>query len=122
MWTYTQKDGSLLHDGVLIGTGYSGHGPGVDNPALESVPNEGPIPAGLYEIGAPTNTQDHGPFVLPLTPDAGDQLYERFGFLIHGDKIGHVGEKIASEGCIVLSYPLRAKIWTSGDHQLRVIA
>ena len=122
MWTYEQSTGNLLHDSSQIGVGYSGHGPGVNNPALESIPDEGPIPEGLYEIGHPVNTTSHGPFVMPLTPDSSNEMHGRSGFLIHGDEVSHPGEELASLGCIVLSHPLRSQIWTSGDHQLRVIS
>jgi hypothetical protein len=59
---------------------------------------------------------------MPLTPDPTNVMQGRGGFLVHGDEIAHAGEHLASEGCIVLSYPLRSQIWMSNDHQLRVIS
>ena len=38
MWTYSQNTGDLLDPkGNKVGTGYSGNGPGLNNPAMESV-------------------------------------------------------------------------------------
>jgi hypothetical protein len=39
---------------------------------------------------------------------------------MHGDSIAHPG--CASEGCIIMGQKIRQQIWTSGDHQLRVVA
>ena len=55
MWTYSQATGQLSKNGVLIGTGYSGAGlsmaTGRNNPVMQAIPNQGPIPVGLYLIG-----------------------------------------------------------------------
>jgi len=101
--------------------GYSGFGAGKNNPALEYEPNIGPIPRGLYQIGAPEDPDGgpHGPFVLPLTPDPANQMFGRSGFLIHGDSVLHPGT--ASRGCIILDDAIREQIAASGDDQLQVI-
>ena len=45
MLTYSQTTGEMRTAlGELLGTGYAGHGEGVNNPALQSVPDTGPLP------------------------------------------------------------------------------
>ncbi len=46
MWTYCQKTGELLQNGVLVATGYSGQGNGRNNPDLQEDHDVGPIPRG----------------------------------------------------------------------------
>lgn len=118
-----QKAGELWRfaDGVLtkVADGYSGHDAGRDNPAMESVPDAGPIPQGTYAIGDMRDTEAHGPCVMPLAMMAGDS-FGRAGFLIHGDSIAHPGQ--ASLGCIILPRPVRIQIGQSDDRVLRVVA
>lgn len=121
MWRYTQSTGALDHDGVPVGVGYSGHGPGVNNPVLQAVHDVGPIPCGLWHIGAPIDTTTHGPFVLPLTPMEGTETFGRSGFLMHGDEVAHAGEQLASLGCIILARAIREQVAASGDDVLEVV-
>ncbi len=123
MWTYKQQSGELIdRNGATVATGYSGHGDGVNNPAMQSIPDVGPIPQGVWTIGAPCDTEAHGPYVLTLTPAAGTDTFGRDGFLMHGDLIGQVGQFQASEGCIIMPPDIRHQVWNSGDHTLQVIA
>jgi hypothetical protein len=46
-WTYKQSTGELDHNGAAIGAGYSGHGAGLNNPAMQNVHDVGPIPREL---------------------------------------------------------------------------
>lgn len=46
-WTYAQETGDLQQDGKHISTGYSGANEGKNNPAMDNVPNVGPIPRRL---------------------------------------------------------------------------
>jgi hypothetical protein len=108
--------------GALLAIGYSGHGIGVNEVELESEPDVGPIPEGLYLIGAPVDTLKHGPYTLPLTPDAANVMYGRSDFAIHGDEIAHPGQHLGSLGCIILGRMNREVIWQSGDRQLNVVA
>ena len=122
MFTYEQSTGRFLDSsGNLLAEGYSGKGGGKNNPAMERVPDVGPIPAGLYHINPPIDTIEHGPFVLTLIPNEWNEMFDRGGFLIHGDSVEHPGE--ASEGCIVLPRPARERIAESlaGDNLLQVI-
>lgn len=119
MWTWQSATGELLQDDVIKGAGYSGHGEGYNNPALEDVHDVGPIPRGNWSIvGPPSDTTGHGPFVLRLEPFPGTQTFGRSGFLIHGDRKDAPGT--ASLGCICLSRVVREKVWNSGDHGLVV--
>lgn len=119
MWTYEQSTGRLLHDNERIAIGYSGAEDGKNNPALQDQHNVGPIPVGNYSIGAPVDTVTHGPYVLPLTPDAGNEMFGRAGFLMHGDSVVHPGT--ASQGCIIMPRMVREQVWNSGDNGLTVV-
>lgn len=120
MWTYRQTNGELIDpDGKTIAFGYSGRGAGKNNPNMQDVHNVGPIPQGLYIIGIPVDTEKHGPYFLPLTPDPENQMFGRSAFGMHGDNIVNPGT--ASEGCIIQSKLSRVTVWESGDHLLKVI-
>lgn len=121
MWQFSQSTGALRDaKGNLVATGYSGFGEGLNNPDAQAIPDVGPIPRGLWSIGYPRDTAEHGPFVMPLTPHEGTDCGGRCGFLIHGDSIEHAGEHVASRGCIILPPDTRRAIWESSDHILRV--
>lgn len=121
MWTFSQSDGRITKEGVgILATGYSGRDEAKNNSAMEQVKDRGPIPRGRYTIGPPRDTHTHGPYVLPLTPDADNEMWGRGEFLIHGDNIELPGR--ASEGCIILPRFARERIWESGDHDLQVVA
>jgi hypothetical protein len=110
--------------GELLGTGYAGHGAGVNNPALEAVHDTGPLPQGIYTINPPVNTTTHGPYVMWLTPDPLNQMFGRSGFGIHADEIANPGKQLASSGCIVMSGQAREAIWAAAQAdgcQLRVM-
>ena len=119
MWKYDQSSGNLDHDGTPVGAGYSGAGIYKNDPVAQNRHNEGPIPRGLYTIESPRDTQSHGPYVLPLTPDAGNDMEGRSGFLMHGDSVAHPGT--ASQGCIIMPRAIREQVWQSGDRALEVV-
>jgi len=120
MWTYAQKTGDLLLNGLRVGTGYSGFDNGKNNPSMQAVANLGPIPQGDWIIvGPPINTASHGPFVLRLEPANGTNLFGRSGFLMHGDSIETPGT--ASHGCIIMPRNIREQVWQSGDTALQVV-
>jgi hypothetical protein len=125
MLIYRQKSGELLRDSpagmVLLTTGYSGApGPTKNNPLAQHQSNLGPLPAGVYWVGEPHDTEEHGPFVLPLVPVTGTELFGRSGFLIHGDSIQRPGT--ASHGCIIIGRPFREQIAAHGDKLLAVVS
>jgi len=122
MWTYDSGSGEFHYpNGTLACSGYSGHGDGVNNPFLEDDPDVGPIPLGRYVIGEFLHSPKSGPMTAQLTPVAGTDDYGRSGFEIHGDEIGHVGQELASHGCIILPLQIREAIAASCDTDLEVV-
>ena len=120
MWTYRQLTGALDRDGVIAGSGYSGAAPlGRNNPQMQNVREVGPIPQGRYIIGRPFDSDDHGPFCLPLVADPENEMFERSGFLMHGDSKEHPG--CASKGCIIMPRDVREKVSYGGDSLLTVV-
>lgn len=118
MWIYSQSSGEITHDGLHIGTGYSGIGAGKNNPKAEALQGVGPIPTGIYTIGAPYTHQVLGPVTMNLDPVQGTVEFGRSDFRIHGDSTEHPGA--ASHGCIVLPPACRRAIAASPDRKLEV--
>jgi len=119
-WIYSQSTGHIENaDHSVSCTGYSGHGAGKNNPAMQEVHNVGPIPCGLYTCGNLQNTDKHGPNVRHLDPDPENQMFGRGGFLIHGDSIANPGK--ASEGCIIMPVDIRVSCVQTGD-EIEVVA
>ena len=122
MWSYSQTSGLFLRNGVRAGAGYSGFGAGKNNPAMQNVPDVGPIPVGLYDISGPYDVDmsgPHGPYIFKLNPHSDNQMFGRAGFLIHGDSISNPGT--ASKGCIILARNIRESIEKDLDWILQVI-
>lgn len=122
-WTYAQATGDLDHGPTYEGRGYSGHGPGVNKPALQNIVRVGPIPQGKWVIGAPRTDPHLGPLAFPLSPAPGTNAFGRSGFFIHGDN--SLMNETGSEGCIVLGRAIReviAAAVASGDNTLEVVA
>ena len=117
-WQYHQQTGKLTRNGRDVGVGYSGSAQGKNNPALEALPNVGPIPRGRYRISPPRLHPTKGPITMSLVPVNHGAL-GRTRFLVHGDSMSHPGS--ASEGCIVLSRSVRLIMATSGDTDLEVV-
>lgn len=118
-WTYSQSTGELRHNGASVGTGYSGAGlkasSGRNNPAMQHVPNQGPLPVGQYQIGASYSHPNRGPTSMNLTP-AGHNALGRSGFMIHGNNV----QNNASQGYIILGPSIRQQI-ASGNDQILVV-
>lgn len=119
MWTYRQARGLLTRDGSFEGTGYSGHGPGLNSPAMQHVIGVGPCPQGLYTIGHWHDEPHLGPCVAHLEPDASNEMFGRSALYIHGDN--KKGDQSGSDGCIVLGPFIRHAMKDSQDNQLQVI-
>ncbi len=115
-WAYSQTSGVIRHNMIDVGSGYSGFGEGKNNPAMEAVPNVGPIPQGRYQIGKAYKHPDLGPCTMNLTPVGGTTAFGRTLFRIHGDNLDHN----ASHGCIVLNRDIRLMIDASSDKELWV--
>lgn len=118
-WTYKQSTGELSLNGVVAGMGYSGAGTGMNNDAMQQVPNVGPIPLGSYTVGAPFTHPHAGPYTMRLTPRAGTNTFGRAGLMLHGDSRRHPGT--ASQGCIIENIGVRMRVWASQDHVINVI-
>lgn len=119
-WLYQQSTGNLSFNGEFVQRDYSGAATGKNNPAMQTVPDIGPIPRGTYDIGAPHTSPHTGTYTLNLTPGPGTNTFGRSAFRIHGDdSLHHPGT--ASEGCVIMSVTTRHRIWGSGDHTLEVV-
>jgi hypothetical protein len=111
--TYEQSTGLWkAGDGRVLAECYSGYSTGKNNPGDQNKIGLGPIPQGKYTLGTPQHTKPgetspHGPYVIPLTPDPGNTMFGRGGFLVHGDSIQSPGT--ASHGCVI---PLKGKVDT----------
>ncbi len=108
MWQYIQSTGTISRittPPIVSRVGYSGYGQGRNNHSMEAVPDIGPIPCGLYDIG-PSYTHIHlGPIVMNLTP-VGHDAHGRTLFRIHGDN----ATNDASHGCVIMPRPAREVI------------
>ena len=121
MWTYRQSTGELADaGGFIIASGYSGHALGLNNPAMQDVRDVGPIPQGLWSMGSPFDSPTHGPFAIALIPHLDTVTFGRDEFLMHGDEVDHIGDRLASRGCIIMPPEARREVWASGDHVLSV--
>lgn len=113
VFTYNVYWGALYGaDGKLVGFGYSGQPSFLNNPDAEQYPAQGPLPRGLYKLQGPLNDPKLGPHVFKLVPDAGNKMFDRSGFFVHGDnaKVNHS----ASEGCIIMPITVRS-LFANGD-------
>ena len=119
-WFYVQRTGALFHGAKWIVTGYSGHGEGLNNPAMQGVQAIGPLPVGTYAIAPARTSKRLGPVVLDLLPDANNEMFGRSLFRIHGDN--SKGDRSASDGCIILPRNVREFIDASQDKVMVVVA
>lgn len=120
MWIYFSNSGRLYDPtGKVVGNGYSGHGPGVNNQAMEAVHDFGPIPRGAYTIGQFFDDPEKGPIVAHLIPCPATDTFGRSGFMLHGDNAA--GDHSASRGCIIMPRAVRAQVQFSPVKDLRVM-
>lgn len=121
-WVYVQRTGSLYGpDGKKLGAGYSGHGAGMNNPAMQTARAVGPCPAGAYTVGPARDPIDHlGPVAMPLMPAATNEMFGRSAFFMHGDNAA--GDHSASDGCLIFPHDIRQAVDDSDDDHLRVVA
>lgn len=102
---------------IQVGTGYSGLGSALDDPAAKYERKKGPIRRGAWLIGKQRNhklADGHGTLTaaMPLTPAPGNQT-DRKDFWIHGDTAAH--NQTSSQCCI------RDEIAASSDRRLQVV-
>lgn len=130
MFSFSQSSGKLWRPGWTAADhfeafGYSGYsslpwplpaqyqgkilpGEGRNIPNMQEVHDIGPLPRGIYTIGAPYDHPKLGPITFDLAPDAGVKLYGRSLFRIHPD--GKVNPGTHSHGCICASHSARIYI------------
>ena len=120
MWIYEIVNGRLSRDNALLTSGYSGASGSVNDPTKTNLGFVGPIPEGQYTMAQPVDTEEHGPYAIALIPDPANQMFGRYGFMMHGDSLQHPGQ--ASDGCIIIARFAREYCWNSEDHQLKVVA
>lgn len=118
-WYYSVHGGTVSHNDLDKGHGYSGIGPGLNNHNFQADHDIGPIPQGKWKIGTAFDHPHLGPCVMHLNPEEGTETFGRSGFFIHGDNSKH--NHTASHGCIVLDPQLRELISKSTDRVLEVI-
>ena len=126
---YSQSKGSMCDatdekNPRILGRGYSGHPPFVNDPCAEALKARGPIPRGKYRVSHPWNHVRLGSVAMFLEPVDPAAMKGRSGFFIHGDN--SYGNNTASHGCIILSRKIRDEIATlrsvaKGDLILEVI-
>ncbi|MDU6412011.1 MAG: DUF2778 domain-containing protein [Yersiniaceae bacterium] len=116
-WIYHQRSGEIYHNSLYMGKGYAGRMTNKNNPDRQQVKGLGPLPRGRYKITA--NTHSKGPYTLVLEQIEG-ATFGRSAFRIHGER-RRPPTGWASEGCIILEYPIREKIWKSKDYMLEVV-
>lgn len=117
-WIYRQTTGEMARaaDGEIVSVGYSGHGAGVNNSALQNVPFVGPCPQGFYLIGDLYDSLTHGKSTRKLIPVEGTNTFGRDDLEEHGDEVTHPGQHLASLGCII--QPLATRIENAGILQV----
>ena len=131
-WIYVQSTGQLMYQPPAaqgggppqsIGSGYSGIPLASNNGALESLPGIGPIPVGNYTIGAQqtivTNAGHQLPGAMRLTPEPGQFIWGRDGFIIHGSN--DYQNRTGSNGCPIFTPNIRNQIGNSPDKRFVVI-
>ena len=126
-WKYNQATGQLTRpDGAKAGFGFAGQGQGLNNPAMESVVNTGPLPKGEYTMTQWMEAHPSlGLCVIQLEPASTNQMFGRSAFFIHGtSNLTTRGLNVflrSSEGCICYGdCTSRRGIWNSGDRILKV--
>jgi Protein of unknown function (DUF2778) len=122
-WIYVQKTGQLLDDeGKEVAVGYAGHGEGKNNPAMEGVHNTGPLPCGLYIMEDPRDRPHCGRFAISLRPHLDNRMFGRNDFYVHGEKLPPAKPGEASNGCPIIDFTTRKRMWESGDHYFSVVS
>lgn len=127
-WVYSQSTGQLTYvspgeNSTYIGTGYSGHGEGVNNPSMQHVPNIGPVPQGSYTMGPQQNIVTRSgrrlPGAMRLIPNPANQMHGRSGFLLHGPREND--QRNSSNGCPIFNREIRNQMGNSGDNCFEVV-
>jgi hypothetical protein len=129
MWTYEIPTGILLDpSGVKEDTGYSGHPPHVNDVNAIGIEGVGPLPPGNYTFAQLIEDDpETGKYTIVLVPDVATRAYiislhrDPDSFRMHGDLIGHAGQDLASDGCLIFILQTRMTGWGSPDHALQAV-
>lgn len=120
MWTYHIPTGNINRpDGSLLTVAYSGHGAGLNNPAMCGVPDVGPIPPGPYTLSPFFTHPRLGVLVARFMPKPGNTECGRSGCDLHGDN--KYMDYTASDGCVVADHDARLEISQSTDTDWMVL-
>jgi hypothetical protein len=123
VFTYVQSSGAIRNEeGAFVGAGWAGNGTGKNNPDAEDQHDIGPLPCGLYSVGAWEEDHPHlGPIVAHLEQIEGE-TFGRSGFYIHGPAVESTRYGQESKGCIVVPRTTRLVIKSLSPDQIRVVA
>lgn len=129
MLIYSQSTGIMTLNGEQVAQGWAGndgrpgvnpdHVHGYNNPDAQAISCIGPLPQGIYNIGAWGTHPVLGANSAPLTQVEGD-TFGRDGFLIHGPEAADPAN--SSEGCIVIPHDQRMAVMGTGETQVQVVA
>lgn len=103
---------------ALVGHGYSGAAGFANKQSEEAKVAKGPIPRGMWRLGAAFRHVRLGEVAIPIHPLEGTNTFGRTAFYIHGDNRAANGT--ASSGCIILPRDARDFIARSGVRTLEV--
>ena len=125
MMTYAIKDHVwTMPDGTQY-SGHAGHGYGLNNPDAIQEVGVGPLPPGLYNLGPWQDGSLYGPswarlgpLISRLYPDAGNEMYGRNDFAIHGGNGSN--PPTDSDGCVIMQHNDRQAVCDSGEPQVTV--
>lgn len=118
-WFYEQRTGRIWRNNEpVLATGYAGAPGAVNDPAKQRIKNTGPLPRGVYTILPAITHPRLGPIAMKLEPFAGNEMFDRDDFWIHGDNSAM--NRTGSMGCPVLGRQARATINRSTDKTLVV--
>lgn len=122
--TITQDDGTLVTDQAFAGNDSRPgvnptHIQGRNNPDAQGIHKIGPLPQGVYTLGAWEEHPRLGPICSPLTQISGE-TFGRDAFYIHGPS--SLDYANSSEGCIVVPHVPREAIMNLAPDTITVVA
>jgi len=129
-FTFSIAAGLVTGPNGVAYNAFSGHNDpetgvqGLNNPAACAVKGVGPLPPGLYAVGAlQANHGSLGPAVMALVRIDLGPSYGRGSFYVHGASAVH--PELSSDGCIIMSRTDRLTLDRAmaalGDRQLLVV-
>lgn len=121
MWYFESSTGNWYDPaGAFFSMGYSGNGAGLNNPAMQNVPDVGPLPENIYDQSEWFDDPEKGPIVCRLIPRNESLMFGRAGMMNHGDNAKR--NFSASEGCAIADHRTRLARSQSPDQVLCCVA